>query len=425
MLRRGQRLEVVAERLNAVGEGVCRSGGSELRVFGLLPGEHARVSVDHVASGASVAFGSVLARGVTSAERRRAPCARAQDCSGCPLMVATPALQRALKTALVEEALGVAIDGYLDDTEGELGYRWSSKRVAAGQPGALVLGSYRRGTHHVASMSACLVDHPAIARAADRITAVANDLGVEPFDERSGRGDLRYVWLKVNQAGQVLVTLISGGPDSAASSIAAQLDDVAGVFWAVQPSAGNAIRGSDAVHLRGVGTIDVELAGETRGQGPLSFLQPNPAMAERCYAEMVRDLRGERALDLYSGAGITAALLRRSFREVQVVESFPEAAEALGVLPQTVVESLRLSKPAPPPDVVLANPPRAGLGAEVCARFLELGAARLHVMSCNPVSMARDLQALSARYRLESVRAYDTLPQTMHVELVVRLVLKR
>ncbi len=424
MLRCGQQLVVEAEGLNAAGDAVVREAGVEVRVRSLLPGERARVVIDHVSRGAPVVFASVVERITTSPGRRQPPCVHALDCDGCPMMAANPAQQLALKTKAVEQQLRRRVDKFVTDPERELGYRWSSKRVVGGAVGAITLGSFRRGSHEVADMSGCVVDHPALSAAARQITSACNALGVEPYDERSGSGDLRYVWLKTNHLGQVLVTLISGSSDSAAKQIAQRLDGVFGVFWAVQPSSSNVIRAADAASVRGEPHIDVELGGRTRPQGPLAFLQPNPTMAERCYQEMVRGLRGDRAFDLYAGAGITAALLGDKFRQVAAVEAFPEAAEALGTSAQTVAEFLAAADASQPPDAVLANPPRAGMGAEVCARLVGLRAKHLHVMSCNPASMARDLETLGAAYQIESLRAYDTLPQTMHVELVVRLELK-
>ena len=421
MLRRGQQLVVEAEGLNAAGDAVLRHAGVELRVRALLPGERATVVIDHVSRGAPVAFASVVERITSSPGRRQPPCAHAGVCDGCPLMAVNPAQQLALKTKAIEQELGRQIDEFVTDPDCELGYRWSSKRVVGGAVGAIILGSFRRGSHEVADMSDCLVDHPALSAAARQITLACNALGVVPFDERSGRGDLRYVWLKTNHLGQVLVTLISGSSDSAANQIAKRLDGVFGVFWAVQPSSGNAIRAADAACLQGEPHIEVELGGQSRRQGPLAFLQPNPKLAELCYQEMVRGLSGDRAFDLYAGAGITAALLGGKFREVVAVEAFPEAAKALGTSAQTVAEFLATADGSQPPGAVLANPPRAGMGAAVCRRLVELGAKHLHVMSCNPASMARDLETLGSAYQIETVRAYDTLPQTMHVELVVRM----
>ncbi len=99
----------------------------------------------------------------------------------------------------------------------------------------------------------------------------------------------------------------------------------------------------------------------------------------------------------------------------------PEGAAALGIEPQSAAAFLAERAGGEAPAVVIANPPRAGLGKEVCERLLTLGAERIHLMSCGPAGLAKDLRRLEAGYTLEAVEAWDTLPQTPHVELVARL----
>ncbi len=117
---------------------------------------------------------------------------------------------------------------------------------------------------------------------------------------------------------------------------------------------------------------------------------------------------------------MTTRLLAERFDEVEPCESYPESAAALGVAPMRVEEFLRGREGVP--DLVLANPPRRGLGAAVVDALVALGTPRLHLMSCGPVGLRRDLDQLTAGgYALRSLTAFDTLPQTPHVELVARL----
>jgi tRNA/tmRNA/rRNA uracil-C5-methylase (TrmA/RlmC/RlmD family) len=104
-------------------------------------------------------------------------------------------------------------------------------------------------------------------------------------------------------------------------------------------------------------------------------------------------------------------------------ESYPESARALEIEPESVEDFLakQLAQARPVPDLIIANPPRGGLGEQVCAHLVALAPARLHVMSCNPDTLAADLDRLRPRYRLVGLRGYDTLPQTAHLELVAWL----
>lgn len=275
-------------------------------------------------------------------------------------------------------------------------------------------------------MRGCLVDHPRLVEAAEELEREASALGIAPFDEARGEGDLRYAWLKTDGE-RVLLTLITAGEQSeAARELPARLSCADGVAWSVQPARGNAIRGSAPRMLRGAPSLRVSIAGVPVEVGPLGFLQPNPTLIERAYLDLVTDeqgraLGGALAWDLYAGAGVTTALLARSFARVVPCESYPESAAALGVAPCTV-ESF-LERGGQRPELVVANPPRKGLGERVCAALARIGAPRVHLMSCGPEGLARDLARLcAAGYRLASLAAYDSLPQTPHVELVARLV---
>jgi tRNA/tmRNA/rRNA uracil-C5-methylase (TrmA/RlmC/RlmD family) len=101
-------------------------------------------------------------------------------------------------------------------------------------------------------------------------------------------------------------------------------------------------------------------------------------------------------------------------------ESHPEGAQSLGIEPETAEEFLARQTEAP--DAVVANPPRKGLGAAVTRELLRLRPARVHVMACGPAGLAADIAALAGGYRLKSLQAWDTLPQTPHVELIAKLV---
>jgi 23S rRNA (uracil1939-C5)-methyltransferase len=275
-------------------------------------------------------------------------------------------------------------------------------------------------------MTGCLVEHPVLREAFDRLQRRARDLAIVPFEERSGSGDLRYVWGKTN--GQhVILTLVTAELESRAAELLSTLEgSVVGVSHSVQPAQGNAMRGSAPRVLSGVAELDTELLGQRVSLGALGFLQPNPQVAELAYRALTdgETVTGRRdlAFDLYAGAGVTTAVLRRSFARVVPCEVYAESAQQLGVAPNDVGDFIEQAVAnGDHPDVVIANPPRRGLGARVCSGLLDLAAPELRIMSCGPEGLARDLAQLSSCYQLVSLRAFDTLPQTPHVELVARL----
>jgi tRNA/tmRNA/rRNA uracil-C5-methylase (TrmA/RlmC/RlmD family) len=437
-MKPGDAITVMAQALSRHGEGVARYGEIEVHVAGLLPGETGDVDIDYVSRQRPRAHGVARSRRNTHPGRRQAPCPHHGRCNGCPLMEMTLPAQHELKRQELSREYGIEIDRLVAVPEGEFHYRWSSKRVVTGEPGRLRLGSFMRGTHKIADMSNCLVDHPDIVACADELVEVASAAGIEAYDEALDSGDLRYVWLKTDGKGQVLLTLITSEPRSpAVLEMSEQLRVPAGIAWAVNSGRGNDIRGATVRPLRGRQILDLDFAGVPFHIGPLGFLQPNPTAAARAYHDLVRvpaggHVHGHIALDLYAGAGVTTELLRGQFAHVFPCESYPESARQLGIEAELVEEFLaRLLAPHHPahrPDLVVANPPRGGMGPTVCDQLNTLRAPRLHIMSCNPRSLREDLARLTdelGSYRLISARAFDTLPQTSHVEIVAWLVGRR
>ncbi len=410
----GDRGTFEVESIMPTGEGVS----GRIRITGAFPGERVVARIDHVGKHATFATAVAVERGRTG---RRVPlCARHRDikggrCTGCALMALEEPDQRTLlrEMLLAQHKLEV---GEVVAAPESLGYRWSAKRIAFGGPGNLRLGSFVRGTHSPADMHGCLVDHPLITAAADEFAEVAQDMGIAAHNDERGRLGLRAVWLRTNGT-QVLATLVTSETDDAElRRLSERLTRCDGVACSLHQGGGNVLRGAIATALRGRQTLDVN----GTMVGPLGFLQPNPDVAEQMYDHLVDSIGGARVLDLYAGSGATTRRLRAIATEVLPCESHPEAARNLGIKPETAEHFL--ARQSDTPDAVVANPPRKGLGAAVTSELLRLGPARIHVMACGPAGLAKDIAALSESYRLESLSAYDTLPQTPHVELIAKLV---
>jgi 23S rRNA (uracil1939-C5)-methyltransferase len=441
-MKPGDTLTVMAETLSKHGDGVARQGGIEIHVAGLLPGETGDVEIDYVSRQKPRAHARVVLRRNTHPGRRPAPCRHHGRCNGCGLMDMDLPSQRQLKRVELERTYGIFIDRMVGETLDGRGYRHSSKRVFAGSPGHIRLGSYMRGTHNVADMGGCLVDHPDIAACADELVQAADAVHAVPYDETDGEGDLRYAWFKADGRGRVLLAIITAEPcHTAVHEVASRLTIPVGIAWGVNARMGNDMRGTTLRPLRGRQSIEIEFADPLRDEaivshvGALGFLQPNPQVASLAYHDLVRvpaggALHGRTALDLYAGAGVTTRLLRRHFQMVAPCESFPESARALGAEPELVEEFLARILADPHhlhrhPELVVANPPRGGLGPTVCEQLNTLAVPRLHIMSCSPGSLVEDLRRLTGehgRYKLIGARAFDTLPQTNHIEVVVWLV---
>lgn len=420
----GDVVEVEVEALGLDGDGFGTVQDREVRVPGAFAGERAGVRIAHLSKQHPRAVGenTVLLRPLQ--ERRPAPClrhpARGGDCTGCGLMTLSLAAQHRQKVSMLRR-LGLEVDEVVASPR-ELGYRMSAKRIAFVGEGGLNLGSYKRGSNRGADMRGCLVDHPRIRKAADELLEVGRSRGLRVWQKGQNAG-LRAVWLRTD-GDAVLLTLVTGADEDEAGlrQLAEALRVPAGVAWSVMGSPkSNSLRGEPAKVLRGAASLSVAGA----EIGPLGFLQPNPAVAEKMYAAVIAGpsgeaLQGEHAWDLYAGSGATTARLRHGFAKVDPCESHPESAEALGVAPMSAEAFVKGAKGIP--ELVVANPPRKGLGKAVCDALNERPVERLQLLCCGPEALARDLERLSEAYRLVSLKAFDTLPQTPHVEVVAHLV---
>lgn len=397
------------------------------------PGERARVRVLAIAKRARPLriHGKLMELLEAHPDRREVQCQRHEQlggrCGGCPLMSLSEDAQATAKATRIQGDLDLRIDGF-EASKSEYGYRWSAKRIVGGRRGELILGSFVRGTHRVADMEGCLVDHPLLVEAFTELREQADALEITSW-RRPQDGELRYAWAKTNGESVLLTLLGAAHAQDRLKELAYALQRSAGVYVGVRDLEGNAMRNGredeTLVHVRGKEGLTFSDAGVNETLGPLGFLQPNPELAGRAYDALISDaegksLSGKLAFDLYAGAGLTTARLRGHFEAVRPVESFGESARNLGVEAETVADFLK-DYTGDTPELVVANPPRAGLGAETCEGLLRLAPARLHIMSCSPDSFARDLARLSPGFELEGVRLFDTLPQTAHVELVAWL----
>ena len=175
--------------------------------------------------------------------------------------------------------------------------------------------------------------------------------------------------------------------------------------------------------------IDYATSVGTFRVSPRSFFQVNRFLVESLVDAALQNATGETALDLYAGVGLFALPMARRFKKVTAVEAGSDAARDLGVNAERAgvaleIERARVEDYLPrlnaPPDLVLADPPRAGLGKQVVAQLLRLAPPRLTIVSCDPATLARDVAALTG-YKIEHLILADLFPQTYHLETIAHL----
>jgi 23S rRNA (uracil1939-C5)-methyltransferase len=440
-VKRGQEVTATAGSLDEEGRGLADVDGVVLHVADLLPGEAARVAVEHVSPHRPEAYGRVLARVGEPAPERTAPaCPAFGRCGGCVLQSLVPAAQLEAKRRRVEVALaGLALPGPVPTpiaAPAPLGYRNRGVYVVGGRAGELVFGAYAPGSHELVDTLGCRVVAPRIDEVARRALAALDASGLPPFREADRSGALRYVVLRANRDGQILCGLVTmpKAPRAPLEQLAIALlgadPRVVGVVQVRNASTSGAVLSDDHELLAGKETLPERVAGVVVELALGDFTQVNLDAADRLYADLAARVAapGLRAIDLYSGVGAIAFALAARGAEVLGIERNPRAALAAAAAAPAGVrfvegDAATLAHHGEPADLVVVNPPRKGLDAATRAALLARRPASIAYVSCDPATLARDLAEMcAAGYRVAWVQPYDLMPGAPPIETVVLLV---
>lgn len=322
--------------------------------------------------------------------------------------------------------------------EAPLGYRNKALRSFANGKTSLYHGIYRTGTHQIISVQRCLIEHPRANEIANIALELLEKRGLPAYREDFHRGVLRHMQVRRAPAtGQTLVTVITGGeefPGGAefARELMARCPDVKGVIHNINPRGDSAVMGYRSHVLAGRDEIWDSLGGLQVCLTSRSFYQVNAAQAEKLYARAVEwaDLSPrDEALDAYCGVGVIGLLAAKKAGHVTGIEIIPDAVacarkaakrNGIGNIDFICGDTARaLAGKEIKPDTVFMDPPRAGCSEEFLRRVIASAPGRIVYISCNPLTLRRDVDILQkAGYRLEKIRPYDLFPYTEHVETV-------
>ena len=444
-VRKGEELELRIESLAYGGSGVGRYDGFVVFVRGGLPGDRVRARITKVKRG--FAEGAAIAILEPSQDRVEAPCRHFGTCGGCRFQDLAYETQLAQKERQVRDALariGRIIEPPLEPivpAVSQYGYRNKLEySFTAGDEG-VDLGFHRAGRwDEVVPIDECLLTTDLGNALRLAVRDWAREERLEPFDQGTGDGYLRHLVVREGRnTGQALVVLVTAPGERFETGyfveVLRRLPEVRSIHWAVNESPAEQTSLPTRL-LWGSDAIEEEILGLRFRVRPSAFLQTNTEMAARLY-ELAREAAAligtESVFDLYCGTGTIGLTLAADAREVWGLEISEEAvacaienAELNGIenvrffagnVGQTL-EQLRAE--AGPPDVVVVDPPRAGLAGKALRRTGALGASRIVYVSCNPTTLASDVQVLRDEYgyELRSCRPVDMFPHTPHVESV-------
>ncbi len=278
------------------------------------------------------------------------------------------------------------------------------------------------------------------------IKQYAIDSNLSFYDLRQQHGLLRTLMIRIASTGQTMAVIVFGEEDRKAS--AALLDTVRATFpqltslmYVVNLKVNDTISDQQVNLHSGKAYIEEEMEGLRFRIGPKSFYQTNSLQAYELY-KVVRNFAAltgdELVYDLYTGTGTIANFVSRNARRVIGIEYVPEAIEDAkinsavnnihnteffaGDMKDVLIDSFIAAHGRP--QVMIVDPPRAGMHADVVQVILNARPDRIVYVSCNPATQARDLAILDSLYRVEAIQPVDMFPHTQHVENVVKLTLR-
>ena len=446
---RDEEVELEVESLAYGGNGVARLDGYVVFVRRGLPGDRVRARVTKVKRSHAEALATDVVR--AGPHRVEAPCAHYPACGGCRFQDLAYETQLEQKHAQVRDALqrlgGIGEPPLRDIVPCRpeiFHYRNKLEYSFTQTPDGAALGFHKAGRwDEVLELEKCWLTTDLGNGIRDAVRDWAREEGLTAYSQADGNGYLRHLVVREGRnTGQALVQLVTAPGEKFEPGyfvdVVRRFPQVRSVHWSVNDTPAE-VTNLPTRLLWGDEWIEEEIGGLRFRVRPNAFLQTNTSMAAELYA-LAADAAGltggETVWDLYCGIGTIGLTLAGSALTVWGIEVSEEsvacalenaelngitnAAFFAGNVGQVVDELVERSGP---PDVVVVDPPRAGLAGKALRHLGRLGAPRLVYVSCNPTTLAGDVKALHGEYGYELLRVtpVDMFPHTPHVEAVALL----
>jgi 23S rRNA (uracil1939-C5)-methyltransferase len=459
---------LLIEDYAAEGKCIARQDGKVIFIEGVVPGD--RVDVRIIKSKKDWAEGVVVAFVEKASERVDPFCSHFGVCGGCQWQMLPYAKQLQFKQQQVEQTLQrigkvalspiLPIAGASSTTHyrNKIEYTFGNKRYLlpselgneeiSGQSN--VAGFHARGFFDkVVDIDTCYLQASPTNEIRVFIKSMALQKGWTFYDSRAHQGYLRNVQLRLCRSGELMVNMIVGEdkPMQTKELLQALLDRFASIttlLYTVNTKWNDSIQDLQPIIFSGKGYVEEILRGEQKDEsyrfkiGPKSFFQTNTEQAETLYrltAEAAALTGQETLYDLYCGTGSIGIFLSRKAGRIvgveQVAAAIDDAKENArlnqisnasffaGDVIDICTESFFAEQGRP--DVIVTDPPRAGMHEALIDTLLTIAAPTLVYVSCNPATQARDLQRLDSIYQVSLVQPVDMFPHTHHIENIVRL----
>ncbi|HKF46573.1 MAG TPA: 23S rRNA (uracil(1939)-C(5))-methyltransferase RlmD [Terracidiphilus sp.] len=408
------------------GNFLARSDGKAIFVPMALPGEQAQVRIVEDKARRGYAVAEVDAITAPAAERIAPRCPHFGTCGGCQYQHTDYPAQLRFKEAILRETFtraGIAAPNEIAVLSGDPWEYRNRIRVAFDAKGNV--GYRGRRSHAIIPIRECPIASPVLVRAALAAAELFKKSApsLRPSElSLFANPEEDFLLASVFAEGRALAPLTER-----LEALIEEFPGIGGVDLIAQDEGRREQRAAQI----GAASLSYRAAGFDYRVDNGAFFQVNRRLLDPLVGMVTQKHTGALAWDLFAGVGLFARKLTASFDKVIAVESAPAATKALAAnlagttgesVPASALDFLRGNSGGQRPDLIVVDPPRTGLGEEITREFARIAAPSMVYVSCDPVTLARDLRPLLASgYAIESVTLADLFPQTFHLETLVHI----
>jgi 23S rRNA (uracil1939-C5)-methyltransferase len=450
IIEEGMKFPLTIKRLGINGEGIGYYKRNVVFVPGALPGEEITAQITTVKR--NFAEARILKMRTASPHRQTPPCPIYDACGGCQLQHLEYSQQLVEKRDLVMQALERYLKGADVKVENTIGmedpwrYRNKSQFQTRLKGTKVIAGLFAEGSHQLLDIEQCIVQHPDTTVITNAVKRILEELKMPIYDGKTMKGIIRTIVVRTGvQTGEIQLVLVTTRAKLPQKELLLEklqkIDtNLVSIVQNINKEKTSLIFGDETITLYGKDTIHEELGELAFDLSARAFFQLNPSQTVALYDEIKRaaQLTGnESIVDAYCGVGTIGLWLADGAKEIRGMDVIHESvvdakanAKKQGVTAKYVTGTaekwLELwASEGFVPDVLTVDPPRTGLADSLLKTILKVQPKRFVYTSCNPSTLAKDLQQLSKVYDIKYIQPVDMFPQTAQVEAVTLLERKK
>jgi 23S rRNA (uracil-5-)-methyltransferase RumA len=443
------KLEIRKQGIN--GEGIGYFNKLAIFVSGAISKEKVNCEITDIKPGYAIARLDSVER--ASTKRVVPPCKYYDKCGGCQMQHIDYTEQLKMKQSILKQSLRKYTDIFEDEgmikktlgMKDPYGYRNKSQLPLRNMNFGISLGLYEPGSNHFVYIDDCLVQHPKVNEINKKVIMILRKNKMVANDQLNKDGVLLYLvtrFLESTLEASVTFIITKFDPKltKIASDVLNEIDEVKSVSYSVSRKSSTLVFGKKVDLLAGTAYIKDLVDDMDIFISPEAFHQLNSKQMDVLYKEIDKaaNLTGnEVVIDCYSGIGITSLQLAKKAKKVYGIDysvaSVKDALENAKINNITNIEMIaehvegalpRLLAKGVTPDIIIFDPPRSGLDQSVIQELLNAKVKKLIYVSCNPSTLAKNLNDLDSLYKVEYIQPIDMFPQTASIESVTLLILK-